>query len=152
MTDLADLIARVEAATGPDREADRAIARMIGWHRVEPRFTRNRKGGWIAPEDFMGVEQSGAPRLDSLHGTSIWPDVPCFTATLDAALALAERVLPGWTARLDITPKMTDAGFDPPWTDDMRNKPFGHGSSSAQAPTPALALCLAVLRAKAAQS
>lgn len=100
MTTLTELLARVEAATGPDRELDRLLAKQFGWHRVEPRNTTSKKGGWIAPEDFMGLNSDGSPRLDSLHGTTIWSDVPRLTASLDAALALADRVLPGWDIEL----------------------------------------------------
>jgi hypothetical protein len=35
----------------------------MGWFRVEPRHTHNRKGGWIAPEDFMGVARDGTGPL-----------------------------------------------------------------------------------------
>ncbi len=145
MSSLADLIARVEAATRPDREADRQLARMIGWHRVEPRFTRNRKGGWIKPEDFICLESDGSPRLDSIHGTDIWPDVPCFTASLDAALGLAERVLPGALYELKALPHRLGHGASL-WSDDPAAERM---LARADAPTPALALCLAILRAKA---
>lgn len=88
------LITALENAKGPDRALDGHIAKQFGWHRVEPRFTRNRKGGWIAPQDFIGLSSDGSPILDSLHGTDIHRDPPPLTRSLDAAVALAERVLP----------------------------------------------------------
>lgn len=59
MSDLAELLVRVKAATGPDREIDRAIERLE-------------------------------------HGPDVIPFTPAYTASIDAALALVERVLPGW--------------------------------------------------------
>lgn len=141
---LAELIERVERAMGPDREIDRLIARLVGWHRVEPRFSRSRKGGWIAPEDFMGVESSGAPRLDSLHGTTIWPDVPAYTASIDAALVLLERVLPGWT--------VANVGQDDTkrWWAELREgfqTSYSRVATSGPLASPALALVLSTLKA-----
>lgn len=118
--DLSDLIARVEAATGPDREIDVAILRALP---IE--------GGWF----------------------SVWPDhltwdsldagkfAPPLTASLDAALGLAERVLPG---------VMWQVGFDP---DDgsmcarLVTVPPPCAHVKANHDTPALALCLAILKA-----
>lgn len=67
------------------------------------------------------------------------------TTSLDAALALAERVLPGWS-----------------WTVGTRDVPGctavidSNGGSpilgEAIAPTPALALCIAILRARQASN
>lgn len=90
--DLSALIARLEAAEVGSRELDGAVARLFGWHRVEPRFSRNKHGGWIAPEDFIGLYSDGSPKLDGLHGTTIHRNPPRLTQSLDAALALAERV------------------------------------------------------------
>ena len=92
-SDLLALADRVEAADGPERELDRAVARFVGWHRVEPRFTRNKHGAWIAPGDFLGTYSGGSPILDSLHGTDMHREVPPFTASLDAAMTLVPE---GW--------------------------------------------------------
>ena len=93
---LEDLIRKLETATGPTKELDRAIARLIGWHRVEPRHARNRHGAWISPDEFLGVMSDGSPVISqSMDGTTMHRDVPDFTASIDAAVALAERVLPG---------------------------------------------------------
>lgn len=84
---LLKLAERIEASP-PSRELNRAVAKQWGWHRVEPRFASNKHGAWIAPGDFLGVESSGRPRLDSLHGTEMHRDVPDFTTSLDAAKTL----------------------------------------------------------------
>lgn len=65
-----------------------------------------------------------------------------FTTSIDAALALAERVLPD--ARVTIN---TGSGWARLLTKDGR---YDYGFfASARAATPALALCIAILKAKA---
>lgn len=80
--DLKELLERVEKAEGPDRELDVLIAQAI----AKPTTMLNGLtfDGAVAayPNDLAGIAQN-------------WP-VPTYTASLDAALALVERVLPGW--------------------------------------------------------
>lgn len=83
------IIKKLEKAEGPSKALNREIARAVGWHRVEPRHAGNKNGGWIAPEDFNGCYSDGAPIYDGMHGTTIAADVPNFTGSLDAAMALA---------------------------------------------------------------
>lgn len=64
---LEGLIERVTAAQGPDRELDRSIGRAFGV--TETTFPQ------YEPGDVM----------------------PSYTASIDAALALVERYLPGWS-------------------------------------------------------
>ncbi len=88
-TELLALAERVEAATGADRTGLRnAVALAIGWHRVEPRFTKSKNGAWIKPSDFLGVRSDGSPVLDSLHGTDMHRDPPNYLESLDAAVSL----------------------------------------------------------------
>ncbi len=134
--DLRALLERVEATFKPSKELDRLIARQFGWHRVEPRVGGGMRGGWIAPEDFMGVDSRGAPLLDSLHGTDIHREVPHFTASIDAALALVEREMPEDTWGL-----LNEAMFDA----TVKYK----GAISAPLPR---ALLAALLKAKIANS
>ncbi len=94
--EIAALVERLEAGSGPSREADRAIARLLGWHRVEPRFARNKHGAWISPEDFIGTYSDGSPKLDSLHGTTMHREVPGFTASLDAAVSIWGTAVPDY--------------------------------------------------------
>lgn len=68
---LSDLLARVEAATGPDRELDDAINRYFR-NSAEPEIHQ--------PERMPGQAYFG-PRI---------------TASIDAALALVEQKLPNW--------------------------------------------------------
>lgn len=142
--DLLTLAARVEALTGPSKEVDRAVARVVGWFRVEPRHSRNRYGGWIAPDDFIGAYRDGSPMLDGLHGTTIWRDPPSWTASVDAVLALIARELPGWG--WSVTSRRLKEAFA------CVNEPNAVVEIvRGEAATPALALLSAALRAKAAQ-
>src|SRR5438105_1932936 len=118
-TDLSALIERVEKATGPDRELDEALALAFGWRLREIVLVRTVLE-WERPTGF---------RLPI--GTMA--DPPFFTASLDAALALVERVLPGAQTTLIVTPHGAQA-----WTglDDADAGITRHH-------TPALALILA---------
>ena len=68
---------------------------------------------------------------------------PAYTASVDAALALVERVLPGWQR---IIGEHDRVGQNVQWRATLIQPP-GHGVVAAWAPTPALALVLALLRA-----
>lgn len=70
--ELEFLLARVEAATGPDRELDEAIGVLFGWILFDAI-----ECVYVSPEGKRG-------------------DMPCFTSSIDAAVALVERMLPGW--------------------------------------------------------
>lgn len=67
------------------------------------------------------------------------------TTSLDAALALAERVLPGWRVYgiSDETDFQTNNGWGAGLSESR-----GPGIQHARAATPALALCAAILRAQ----
>lgn len=148
-TDTEALIEALESE-GPSKELDRQIARLTGWHRVEPRHTRGRHGGWVAPQDWLGANSDGSPILDSLHGTTIHRDVPDFTASVDAALTLVPE---GWlvshlstgdptcgvAGRMSVTEIRPHLGNDEGW--DI-------GQQEGRAMTPAIALCIASLKAR----
>lgn len=79
--DLSKLIERVENATGPDRELDLELANVAGW-RCD--------GDWLyTPDGAMAAFTADSP--------------PAYTSSLDAALALVEEKLPGWTRLVDAT-------------------------------------------------
>jgi hypothetical protein len=81
------LLERVRAATGPDAALDAEIALAFG-AAVEP-AERNALGDIRVPAWWT---MPGASREEWPHRKTPWP----LTASLDAALALVERVLPGW--------------------------------------------------------
>lgn len=141
-TDLQDLLGRVEAATGADRELDRAI-----WWPVS-----------CLPSGLYMEGDDGARYADVCVGLSdtpdwrhlgLYDDAPFYTASLDAALALCERVLPGWTWDIG-----SECRFDGVmiytaivWSADCKRD-----SGEQTAKTPALALLAAMLKAMVAST
>lgn len=75
-----------------------------------------------------------------------------YTTSIDAALALAERVLPGWRlARLGESREADDSGAYVGGWDVRLHWPLGgklHNLEYGSGSTPALALVAAILRAK----
>lgn len=121
-SDLENLIARVERLEGPSREVDCAIAQCI------------------IPDDWRETtDDIGKPMKINrafYHQNMLMETRP--TASLDAAIALCERVLPGEGIVLETHGK-NRAGIGV------------SGKYPSSGATPAIALCLATLRALAAQ-
>lgn len=160
MSDLTDLKRRVEEATGPDRELDAAImfdlfAKPVGskpdggpsgylWPEDNPSWNfglrfPGKDRAWFArtrvrgdDEETLLIERDGALVLmNSLR-------VPRLTASIDATVALIERVLPGWTWRVD-----GGHGSRPGADLWLRPNEYYDGTGA----TPALALLSALLSA-----
>lgn len=74
--DIASLLERVKAATGPDRALDWYVADATG----HQSFNTSIQGMW--PPFMKGSRADKA--------------VPTYTASIDAALGLVGRMLPGW--------------------------------------------------------
>lgn len=113
MSDLAELIARVEKLTGPDRRIDSCIEVACG-------FAISREGAGMAR-----YERGPKGRRNR---------VPHYTASVDVAIALAERL-----------------GFVKQWTVDnssLERPQACVGTHIADGATPVLALLLALLKAK----
>jgi hypothetical protein len=89
MSDLMELLERVKAATGPDRELDVMIGAALNFD-VESMAMPF--GDYVG---LMGVEKT-AIQAES-HQSILRDGLPRFTSSIDAALALVERKLPGWT-------------------------------------------------------
>lgn len=100
MTKHTELIARLEALTGPDRKVDAEIGVILHIHPPG--------GGWLSHE---------------------------YTGSIDAAVALCERVLPGW--RYIICPIFAEVKHP----EKMMLDRYGHGAN------PAIALLIATLKA-----
>lgn len=91
---MTDLIARLEAAEAGSRELDADIGVLIGGYYVaEPRYEG-------APVAYGYVDADGR-RIEPGHGGDQL--IPPFTTSLDAALALASRVLGDKEAMLLLT-------------------------------------------------
>lgn len=114
-----DLIAKLEALDGPSREVDLEIAIATG----------------AVPDE---VAKYG-PHLRRIEMRRVDP----YTASLDAAIALVERVLPGWTLMLD--DRMgPSAKLLPP-------NQISSAEDRTKAATLPIALLIALLRAKEAR-
>lgn len=79
MIGVGNLIGRVKAANGPDRELDRAIGLAVG-------------GWWATVDEHGDAIMCDGDRYPD-HPGSMYP---ALTESVDAALALVERLLPGW--------------------------------------------------------
>lgn len=136
------MIEKLERADGPDRGLDRAIAKMIGWHRVEPRFTRSKHGAWISPDDWIGENSNGSPILDGLRRTTMYREVPSYTASIDTAMTLVPEGLM-WSVQTDFGLP----GRARLWGSVLPSQAAAR-SWNTDGATPAIALCIAALRAR----
>lgn len=148
-TDLVALLARVEAAEGPDREID---ARLWCWENGHAfvAISDGRKC-WSNYGDNDSVNPRGVPSAGWAIFRHKAPDrgnamlqghqPPRVSASLDAALALVERVLPGAFIELSGPRKYLHIPTPVPnrWRAECGH--IGWGS------TPALALLAALLKA-----
>ena len=130
---LTDLLERVEGATGADREIDALFVAVLNNAQLRP---------YPPSDDFGPKNRWQFWSLDGAHflgneGTPKFKVEP-ITASLDAALALLARVLPGRVVRLSISERVSTAQLTSPLRDDRAR----HAGS-----TPALALLSAMLRA-----
>lgn len=115
---IPELIEKLEKATGPDRELDADIAITLKL---------------IAEREWWSVNY--------LSGDMI----PAYTASIDAAVQLCERVLPGWVIDFISQDFMSvPEGYRGiGWTVEIINQVRVQGQSSK----PSIALCIAILRA-----
>jgi len=114
-----DILERLKSATAASRELDAEIAKAIGYQNV-------------------GHHDVGSPHLWGWYGLS--PDgdkvqIPPFTASIDAALALVERMLPGW--KYEIRPRFAK----------LLNPHKPRSDASGMGDTPALAILIALFTA-----
>jgi len=87
MTDLAGLIERLEGATGKDPELDADLRWALDRQRAERAYWNGALGMPRALPEHA--------KLAGLGRISVISAFPSLTASLDAALAFVERVLPG---------------------------------------------------------
>lgn len=128
---IAELIERLEKAEGPDREIDQAL-----WEAVTGECTHRNTHFVYLENDERELECSDCGA--DTYGKDKWSGL---TSSLDAALSLVERKLPGvhWS--------VSNAAVKPRanvWMPQPTRPIMGPYSSGA---TPALAVCLALLRA-----
>lgn len=130
----------------PTEHVDRLSAASVGSRALE---------GYVCLA--LGQQPEWATKHHAPRQPELWTDggaglrakewtCPRFTTSLDAALALAERVLPGWYAGMQAN--RFSAGE--PWSFWLEEAEE-HQQFERAASTPALAACLAILSAVAAQ-
>lgn len=127
MTALLDLIQKMKEATGPDRELDIAIAIETFIGHDDGAYGKQYARGCLLADPYPGrfevVEFSGVSTRSALE----------YTKSIDAALTLCAIVHPDYFWCIETTfgtPRATFAG------------------RVIDAPTPALALCIAALEAR----
>lgn len=148
MSVLLDLAARCEALDGRNNGGDMTlltseIARALGWVRVTPSEARNKTGHWVAPQDC----RNGKPIYDSLHGTEVHRAPPPWLWSLDAAMTLVPEGW--WLVRFGYVPAPR-AHWHATLRRELPGGQDGTVSTGTYGDTPALALCAAALRARAA--
>ena len=140
MTDLPSLIARVEAASGPDRELDFDV-----W-RIDGPYVRWDEHGCAVDFDGDAVAfiDPGQHSRNFYLASDYEDVVPRVTESLDAVVALAERVKPSWRWAV------TNADGPNRWPAQGELWIGDHEYIGKHA-YPTLALLLALLRAVQAQ-
>lgn len=133
----ADLIERLKAAECGSRELDAELFWLF-----------DRKGAercyWNAACGLRGALPDDWNRIPlGLGGFAVVCLAPRYTESVDAALAMAERVLPGWFVGLQ-----QNRGDVPPWSAYLSPPEPREDDIEHDAASPALALCIAILRAK----
>ena len=139
---LSELIERVEKLDGPDEAVDAEICVALQYGGKNSEHAANVR----TDPDWNGDLLFEIGNMDCCN------PIPELTASLDAAIALTERVLPGWFWRAGRT-----SLFPKGWAYVSRTHP-SHcdrkdeaSSSDGKAASPAIALLLATLRALSAQ-
>lgn len=92
---LQELLERVEKADGPDRELDARI-----WKALNPDQQVLFDGGDVRtrrPAEYGRLADLPLDGFGDWEGIAGHIGAPCMTASVDAALALVETKLPGWS-------------------------------------------------------
>lgn len=150
MTDLSELIERVESGDEPDYFLHEEIALAVGGYSV----FQSKHGYWrfrspdgqetTADGRYGDYDPQTGEKLPEEIAPSGWGDVlhvPEYTSSLDAVLSLIEAKLPGWYWGAE---KMEPQSFEANVFDGRRAADRLH---SAYSSSPARALLAAALRA-----
>jgi hypothetical protein len=148
MQKLEELIAALEKAEGPDRWLDAKIdaAMRVG-------TVKMRSGGYEWAWDNFPVwahhkQARGMCGVQHTNGDLglVWDSLP-FTDSVDAALALLDHALPGWFWRVGHGSVEDWAHLNRVHPDHCLERDESHGKGGS----PAIALCIATLRALSSQ-
>lgn len=138
---LIELEAKLSAATSPSRELDLEIALIVAGT-IEKVFNKEREANeyWIAGAvgkagSYLGFDEDTRDALDFS---------PEYTSSIDAAIALCEAKLPGtlWNVNLH------ECEIFIPTSERFRDGEMVRKEFLGRGCSPALALCLAVVRAR----
>lgn len=133
---LTELLERVEAASGADRELDVRLTLLLNdGSEINGQLPYND----AQVELLLVLSRPGVVECEDCghESTAAWVPVPAYTASLDAALALVDRVLPGWDWVREYGGRM------------IVFNPASDDTYGAKGSVPALALLAAMLRALA---
>lgn len=132
------VLARLQSAESGDRGLDILIGEYLDWKTDDGDLNVRRSLAIYGLEQFI-------VRV-SAYNNGWRTALPNWTTSLDAALALAERMHPGWAWELTIEPSSATAqGASEMWLEGQVALDIGGVHQTAA--TPALALCTAVLSA-----
>ena len=153
MGSLDELIARLVAARGPDRELDAQVWVVTGpTDGVVGLCGFEADAAWHYEYDaegrFPGDVVEYAVNPDGKRLPQARREAPPFTASIDAALTLLERKLPGWTHGHEKFPAnelFNAGGYQFFAAEDHSRLDGGYGHGEAR--TLPLAICLALLKA-----
>lgn len=144
MTDLTSLIERLEKAEWPDGQLDAEILEATGG-------CAHRETEYYCVEDGNSVDSGFTCKR--CHKDTYGQRVEPYTSSIDAAVALAERVLPGWGWSVESKTHHIMACLNPELGEPVGKHPHWAAISNLSsrtfedAATPAIALLLAILRA-----
>jgi hypothetical protein len=132
-----DIIARLEAATGADREIDVLVWAVAEGHKLEWQGSTLVAG----EEGVIGWKEPGIRCMNFYtNRRETGPgSIPAYTASLDAALALVGEKLPG--CRVMVEQAFDGSGWAMVMPGELSTRHV------TEAPTPALAVLLALFRA-----
>ena len=153
MSRLEELIAALERATGPSPELDAKIGATLfageGAYAAKSPFN----GEWCV---YKGVDRNGREKLYENRSVphALW--IGAYTVSIDVAVALVERVMPGWFWRGGNVPvgKYERGAYQHGWGHISRTDASNcdrNDEFTGWASTPAIALCIAALKAKLSQ-
>ena len=132
---LSALLERVEACQGPDRELDADLWWVLQHGDAERVFNTGALG-------MPTARPATLPIPAGLGRAGVRSYAPAYTASVDAALALIGRVLPGHASAVGTMAfEVARKPWGCIWT------PTGAVLKQAEAATPAMALCAALLAA-----
>ena len=140
------LITRLSKLDAPDREVDA----QIYIHFVEPTWHTSHKDPGAVAADKNAFWPEGKLR----YITSTSRTAPLYTASVDAAIALAERVLPGWQG-LHLSAEWTGIrhpGNGVTHSAQLWESLHGYTYVNGKGANLAIALLIALLRAKEASN